>query len=200
MYLQVNEIFMSIQGEGYWSGAPVIFLRLQGCNLRCSWCDTDKAQDIKGGISVPVSVLAERIRSLPPTAVVVTGGEPLLQSAALVQLQALCTHKSFMLETNGTLLLQGTEFLWVVVSPKPPSYTIHRSLRPSEIKVIVEGAKTFPIALELAEEHPQAMMSLQPVDNRLDIARECVDFLVHLHSQESRWRLSMQVHKFLGVR
>ena len=80
--LKVNEIFFSIQGEGSRAGLPCIFVRLHGCGLRCSWCDTPYALDNRvGGVMMSFEEIRERIESWPSTFVEFTGGEPLEQPA-----------------------------------------------------------------------------------------------------------------------
>ena len=82
--MQIIEIYKSIQGESSFAGLPCIFLRLAGCNLRCSWCDS--TYTFGRGVSLPtLSILAE-IRSLSPSGglVEITGGEPMLQARELV--------------------------------------------------------------------------------------------------------------------
>jgi 7-carboxy-7-deazaguanine synthase len=127
--LNVNEIFDTVQGEGPLCGRPATFLRLSGCNLSCSWCDTRYAWDwahyshADESHSMPVDELADQLAGVP--LLVVTGGEPLLQAQGLARLHfALETRKpgrtTMQLETNGTRLagplgVAGTMF---VVSPK----------------------------------------------------------------------------------
>ncbi len=114
--LRVVEIFDSLQGEGYWTGVPMTFVRLAGCNapvlgLECTrWCDAPESWDIGAGIEMTTQEIVARI-DLPRLCI--TGGEPLLQADGVVELvaeahlQGVCVH----LETNGTLglppVLQG---------------------------------------------------------------------------------------------
>ncbi|MCQ2366410.1 MAG: 7-carboxy-7-deazaguanine synthase QueE [Akkermansia sp.] len=98
------EIFRSIQGEGTRMGAPSVFLRLAGCNLHCSWCDTKHSWP--RGVDCAEEEVARLILSHNCPALVVTGGEPLLQQAALVRLLALLPPREqffIEVETNGTL-------------------------------------------------------------------------------------------------
>lgn len=115
--LRVHEVYLSLQGESTWAGLPCIFIRLSGCNLRCSYCDT--AYAFAGGAPRPVAdLLAEvdrlaapyRPHRLSPTGpprlplVELTGGEPLLQAAAPGLLTALCDAGfTVLLETSGAL-------------------------------------------------------------------------------------------------
>ncbi len=101
----VSELFLSIQGEGLQAGLPCVFIRLQGCNLRCAYCDTRYA--LTGpGREWRVEALVERWRSSGVPLVEVTGGEPLIQPAAVDLLGALVgAGAQVLLETNGSLSL-----------------------------------------------------------------------------------------------
>ena len=98
--LTVNEVFLSIQGESTWAGLRCVFIRLTGCDLRCSYCDT--AYAFTEGKRRPLNeVLAEALAYDCPL-VEVTGGEPLLQPATLPLLAALCNAgRTVLLETSG---------------------------------------------------------------------------------------------------
>lgn len=96
------ELFYSIQGEGTRTGCPAVFLRLAGCNLRCSWCDTKYSWS--HGLAIPETELATRILSFKSPGLVITGGEPLLQLQAIETLVALLPDDLFIeVETNGTI-------------------------------------------------------------------------------------------------
>lgn len=111
--LFVNEIFLSIQGESLYAGWPCIFVRLTGCNLRCSYCDT--AYAFSGGQQMPLEAIIDRIENLAAryernTArlrlpiVELTGGEPLLQHETFRLMRVLCDMGfTVLLETNGSL-------------------------------------------------------------------------------------------------
>jgi 7-carboxy-7-deazaguanine synthase len=100
--LRVNEIFHSIQGEGTRAGMPCTFVRTTGCHLRCAWCDTQYAFH-EGGWMTLDEILG-RVRAYACPAVEVTGGEPLLQPAALPLLSRLCEEfQTVMLETSGAV-------------------------------------------------------------------------------------------------
>ena len=97
------EIFYSLQGEGVRMGTPAVFLRLAGCNLHCSWCDTKYSW--KKGVEVSVADVAARIGSYDCKGLVVTGGEPLMQQEELAALLELLPPDMFVeVETNGTLI------------------------------------------------------------------------------------------------
>lgn len=105
MSLKVCEIFKSLQGESTYAGRPCVFVRLVGCNLRCAWCDTRYAYD--GGESLSVREVLERAEALAPHGhelIEFTGGEPLLQEAAVELMNALARcGRTVLVETNGSL-------------------------------------------------------------------------------------------------
>jgi 7-carboxy-7-deazaguanine synthase len=98
--LQITEIFKSIQGESTYAGLPCIFVRLTGCNLRCTWCDT--AYAFHGGTRMSVAEVLDRVREFGGSLVEVTGGEPLLQAEVYALIDALLAERfEVMLETSG---------------------------------------------------------------------------------------------------
>jgi len=111
--LAINEIFLSVQGESTWAGLPCVFVRLTGCHLRCSYCDTayaftDGEKRTLEEIRARVHALAKPFAGVPGPQklplVELTGGEPLLQSNALPLLKSLCADGfTVLLETSGAL-------------------------------------------------------------------------------------------------
>ncbi|RZB37582.1 MAG: 7-carboxy-7-deazaguanine synthase [Desulfobacteraceae bacterium Eth-SRB2] len=102
MTLLVNEIFYSIQGESIHSGRPCIFIRLTGCNLRCSYCDTRYAYE--QGVNMKITEIMNHIDAYTCRLVEITGGEPLLQSETPILIYRLLENGyEVMLETNGSL-------------------------------------------------------------------------------------------------
>src|SRR5579884_818626 len=100
--MRVTEIFYSVQGESSFAGLPCIFIRLTGCPLRCSWCDTEYAFD--GGTDMTIDAILEDVRRRECTLVEITGGEPLQQPAVVPLLAALCDRGyTVLLETSGAL-------------------------------------------------------------------------------------------------
>src|SRR5712691_2894965 len=100
--LQVTEIYKSLQGEPTYAGLPCIFVRLTGCNLRCSWCDTDYT--FHGGQKMTVDEVGSEVRRLSPGGLVeITGGEPMLQEREVVPLMQRLLEDGYtvLLETSG---------------------------------------------------------------------------------------------------
>jgi 7-carboxy-7-deazaguanine synthase len=127
MSLQVCEIFYSIQGESTCAGCPCVFIRLAGCNLRCSYCDTVYAQT--GGTEYAVEDIIAAVSQYPCRLVAITGGEPLLQKHT-PQLAAELLNRGFsvLLETNGTIACDALDSRCVkIVDVKcPASGEAHR--------------------------------------------------------------------------
>lgn len=106
--LRVSEIFFSIQGEASRAGLPTVFVRLTGCPLRCTWCDTEHA--FTGGRTRPLAAILEEVASYGARQVCVTGGEPLAQKPCLELLTALCdAGYDVSLETSGALDISGVD-------------------------------------------------------------------------------------------
>lgn len=211
MTLRVLEIFDSIQGEGFWTGTPVTFVRLSGCNaadlgLACtSWCDTPDSWSADGGQELAVSDVLARVRL---RRICLTGGEPLLQTQGVCRLVAEAHRLGVKvhLETNGTIPpppasvpggLGGQIFDWVVISPKPPDYAVADGWRGSvdELKFIADDHLTASTVERVSAAHPGAMVCVQPV-----WGTQGAEQAVSMVMKHPEWRLSLQTHKFLGVR
>ncbi len=105
--MQISEIYRSLQGESSYAGLPCTFVRLTGCNLRCSWCDSEYT--FTGGRKMSLEAVESEVRRLSPGGLVeITGGEPLLQERELVPLmeRLLAAGYRLLLETSGERPLQ----------------------------------------------------------------------------------------------
>jgi 7-carboxy-7-deazaguanine synthase len=153
--LKVNEIFFSIQGESSYAGWPCIFIRLTGCNLRCSYCDTVYAY--KEGRDKTIAEILYEIKNFPCTLVEITGGEPLLQSDTPMLIEALL-EKNYrvLLETNGSLAVNSVSKQCVkIIDFKCPSSgmskfnnlnNINFLAEQDEIKFIIGNREDFDYA------------------------------------------------------
>jgi organic radical activating enzyme len=206
---KVNEIFYTLQGEGCHSGIPAVFVRFSGCNLRCPWCDTEftsytemTAEEItRTALALYDADTQGRRRML-----VLTGGEPSLQvdSSLIETLHAAGFY--ICIETNGTRPLpEGID--WITCSPKAGSTLALR--RVNEVKMVFTGDYNPDIwRQQLEAEH----WLLQPLryngewllqsgvdeweDDRNDNLNDTVRYIL----SHPFWRLSVQLHKIVGIR
>lgn len=192
---RVNEIFYSLQGEGRNTGRAAVFIRFSGCNLRCSFCDTDFS-------TFKEMTLDDILKAILPWKhcgfVVLTGGEPSLQVDDTL-VDALHQEGFYIaMETNGTHAVpKGID--WVTVSPKTDKLAVGKA---DELKVIFDG-KSDPSAFlpPSGESEGALLLYLQPCDtgdeirNR-EITSQCVEYI----KQHPEWRLSLQTHKLIDIR
>jgi 7-carboxy-7-deazaguanine synthase len=99
----ISEIFYSIQGEGPNLGKPAIFLRLSGCHLRCSWCDSKYTWEMKSGKEMNTEEIVKELKKFPCEHLVVTGGEPLIQQQGLTEIFKKLPNYYVEIETSGSL-------------------------------------------------------------------------------------------------
>jgi len=115
----INEIFYSLQGEGFLAGVPSVFVRLAGCPLRCRWCDTKYAWDEKAGKNYSIDKIIQTVQQWPCKLVVITGGEPMINSDLPQLLRQLKTaDKHITIETAGIAYIPETPCDLMSISPK----------------------------------------------------------------------------------
>jgi 7-carboxy-7-deazaguanine synthase len=172
MTLYVNEIFFSIQGESLHAGRPCVFVRLTGCNLRCSYCDTTYAYE--DGTVFPVSKVLKTIGGFSCNLVEITGGEPLLQPDTLLLVTELLERGfEVLMETNGSIDIGNLDSRCVkIVDVKCPSsneshqnnYKNFMLLTPrDQLKFVICDRKDFDFAVSTLERIPKHL----PLDHAL---------------------------------
>ena len=193
---KVNEIFYSLQGEGYNTGTASVFIRLSGCNLRCTFCDTRHEE----GTMMSLPEIVEQVMRYPKAPLIVlTGGEPSLwiDEDFVTGLKQM-TGKRIAIETNGTRPLpHGID--WVTLSPKTgigdsgdlPVVLTHCD----ELKVVYLGQDLSQYD-NITADHRY----LQPcwVSNESDRKRNMLA-TVQAVLDHPDWRLSLQTHRILGI-
>lgn len=136
--MKVIEIFRSLQGEGVLIGTPTVFVRLQGCNLRCEWCDTPYARE--GGKEMSVEQVLDKIESYKTRFVCLTGGEPLLQKESITLMNRLLDRLYHVtLETNGSISLEEVpcaENMLISMDIKCPSSGMQDRMMFSNIELL----------------------------------------------------------------
>lgn len=191
------ETFHSLQGEGYWNGVNAFFIRLAGCDVYCPWCDQKETWSMKKYPLVTVNNLIAEINKIKTNHLIITGGEPLLHNLDYLTKELKQTNKKIHLETSGSHPFSGV-FDWVTFSPKPykkPHDSIYE--RVNELKVVISEEKDFIWAETEAQKIPNhALKYLQPEWNT-PISQSLIFEYIKYHPE---WRLSLQTHKFMGIR
>lgn len=212
--MKVNEIFYSIEGEGIRAGYPCVFIRLQGCNLNCSYCDTRYACEDQKCEDLQVQEIIERVQEHGCSRVTITGGEPTLQSELADLVKAL-TMRNFKVnvETNGTIsasdILEITEgyLSLITMDHKSPSSGMnsHMSidnylgLRPTDVLKFVVGSREDLVDADrvikaLAIQHKCPRFYLSPVFGKIE-PKDIVEFMKEHHYNDVR--IQLQMHKFI---
>ena len=209
---RVNDIFYSLQGEGHNTGRAAVFIRFAGCNLRCSFCDTE----FDTYREMTADDILSTITSYPARFVVLTGGEPTLQvDEAFVELLHAHGYEVAM-ESNGTRPAPSN-LDWLTVSPKGKSLASfeENGKQPDEIKIVFESEDSLNAILTsippslgalgacdaLLAKNGKGVGYLQPCDtgdperNAL-ITEACIRYI----KQHPQWRLSLQTHKLIGFK
>ena len=188
---RVNEIFYSIQGEGSFAGTPAVFVRFSGCNLACPWCDTDHSH----AVEMTHDELEDAVRGLleghEGAIIVLTGGEPALQLRDDEPLFRGFSSR-VCIETNGTLPVPDWVD-WITVSPKNGLSPVVP--RPNELKFVFEP-EHIPYYISMQEAGCEKY--IQPLA-RKDGTTNLPDALEFVLAHP-RFRLSVQLHKIIGVR
>lgn len=206
MTLTVNEIFYSIQGETITAGLPSVFVRLTGCNLDCSYCDTRYARD--NGTAMEIGSIIQKIEEFPPADhVTVTGGEPLAQPNAVILLKQIIDRGwKCQIETNGSILLKDVpEKVRKIVDVKTPSsgesdsFDI-RNLKyltdRDEIKFIITDEGDYEFSKDFMSRHhvkKGTVVNLSPAFNTMSYS----DLADRIIRDGLPVRLNLQLHKII---
>ena len=194
--MRVNEIFYSIQGEGYFTGKAAVFLRLSGCNLTCDFCDTEHLPFIE----MSDEDIITEVSKYPTKHIVITGGEPMLQLTPTFIEKLHCSGFFVQIETNGTRfdLDVLSKIDWVTCSPK------FEFCKNAEIKLeIIDELKVVYQGQDMSKYNDivAPFYYVQPCDvkdeqQNAEILEKTIEFI----KLNPLWRLSLQTQKILKVR
>ncbi len=206
MTLLVNEIFYSIQGESIYSGRPCIFVRLTGCNLRCSYCDTRYAYE--EGVNMELTEIMNRIAAYMCRLVEITGGEPLLQSETPTLIYRLLENGyEVMLETNGSLDISRVDERCIKIvdikcptsgeSDKNDMENLKRLGSKDQVKFVIENRIDYEYAKETMDSNcpdfPEEQILFSPVSGGIAPSRLAEWIL----EDNLNVRLHLQLHKII---
>jgi len=190
--LRINEIFYSIQGEGARAGEPSIFVRLAGCDLKCSFCDTE----FESGKEMNLSELVEHIARWPCRWIVWTGGEPMLQLTGAIVAFFHAKGYQQACESNGNHPIPET-IDWRVISPKVAEHVVkrHNPGGVDELRYVRHSGHTSVPTPAINATH----YYLSPIFDGNTPNAENVKHCLELCKANPKWRLSLQLHKLLRV-
>jgi len=209
--LDVCEIFYSLQGESSFAGLPCVFVRLSGCNLNCSWCDTVYAKTESTRIAI--KDILHKVKSFGCNLVEITGGEPLIQQKTPYLITLLIDEGfNVLVETNGSISIENLPCECIkIIDIKCPSSneSLHNFFgnltfmtQKDEIKFVIASKKDYKFAKNIIENklqsyYPVKIMNkhihLSPVFGKIDPA----DLGSWILKDRLKARLSMQIHKII---
>ncbi len=202
--MKINEIFYSLQGEGKWTGLCNIFIRTSGCNLRCSFCDTQYAYN--DGKEMSIDKILSRISKYPCKYICITGGEPLLQNEILDLVDIILKRNyKICLETNGSIdikRLSNRKPLVISLDIKCPSSNMHEKIllenisllkKEDQLKFVIKDKNDYNYAKKVIKKYkPICTVFFQPVwgTNPSDLA----DWII---CDGLKVKLGLQLHKII---
>ncbi len=179
MKYKLNEIFYSLQGEGYHTGSPAVFIRFSTCNLKCSFCDTDFSEKL----SLTKEQIYEKIKYYKSKFIIFTGGEPTLQLDKELILYLKDKGYYIAIETNGTNRVDSNVD-WITVSPKSK---INQKIG-DELKVVWSIFNKFDYSYLKFDNY-----YIQPESEKN--IKEIITYI----KENPKWKLSLQTHKLLKI-
>ena len=195
--LPVMETFYSLQGEGFHQGKAAFFIRLGGCDVGCVWCDVKDSWDASKHPHRTIQSLVNEAASHPSPLVIITGGEPLLHPLDALTNALKEAGKQVHLETSGSSPLSGS-FDWICVSPKKFKAPLPEVLRvANELKVIVFNRHDLTWGESFQTQVPATCLGfLQPEWDQRDTVTALIIAYIE---QNPKWRLSLQIHKYVQI-
>ena len=205
--LKVNEIFHSIQGEGTYALYPCTFIRLSGCNLRCTWCDT--TYSFYEGQGQALGDILTQISGYNANLVEITGGEPLLQKNVYPLMDLLSeSGKKVLLETSGSILIDRVpQYVHVILDMKAPgsgedSKNEYENLallkRTDDLKIVVSDRADFDFAIGLIERyHLSTKLERPPIIQPSFGQLEPIELGEWIKASTTPLRMGMQLHKYI---
>ena len=195
--LPVMEMFYSIQGEGFHSGKPAIFVRLGGCDVGCHWCDVKESWNEKDHPYLSISEIIDEISQYPSKTIIVTGGEPLMYSLDDLTFELKQKGYQLHLETSGVYTMSG-QWDWITFSPKKFKKADQSIFAvASELKAIVVNKSDFKFAESFVSSlNDGCIQYLQPEWSKSEQMTAVIVEYIKAHPE---WNISLQTHKYLNI-
>lgn len=205
--LDICEIFHSIQGESTWAGSPCSFIRLHGCNLDCSWCDTKYSRN-EPPRRLPVTLIVEAVRPHKASLVEITGGEPLLQKETPALAAALLAEGyTVLVETNGSLDISVLPFPAIrIMDLKTPSsgmaarnrFANFAHLRTGdEIKMVIADRMDYEWAATIMKDGDYPAKQVQTLLSPAAGKVEAAELAAWMLADKLPARINLQLHKYI---
>lgn len=206
--MRVNEIFYSIDGEGITAGAPSVFIRLAGCNLKCSYCDTSYALSFSDGEEKTISEIIEEIKKYNCKNITLTGGEPLIhKDIDKLICKLVSSDYKVNIETNGSIDIKPYLLDNVVITMdwKTPTskeekrmrYDNLLTLRQGDVlKIVMSDEDKDYVRNFIRDIEAAATIFLSPVFNKIELS-QLAEFTKELYQYNHNIRLQLQLHKYI---
>ena len=203
--LRISEIYSSIQGESSYQGLPCVFVRLTGCNLRCSWCDS--AYAFFGGEEKSIEDILNKVKETGLSLIEITGGEPLIQEECYELMTALCDEGLIvLLETGGSIdTVKVDERVKKIIDFKTPSSlmvddndwkNVSRLISGDEVKLVICDRADYDWSIDMIKEYElenKTIVNLSPVHNVLQPA----ELIKWIMEDSLDVRVNLQLHKYI---
>jgi 7-carboxy-7-deazaguanine synthase len=195
--LPVMEHFYTLQGEGYHSGRAAYFVRLEGCDVGCVWCDVKESWEIEEKDYRSVDSIIEDVLQSGTDFCVITGGEPCMHDISKLCESLKNANITIALETSGCYELKG-KVDWYCFSPKKFKAPVDEAFElANELKVVINHPSDF----EFAETHASRVsenckLYLQPEWSKQE---RFLSTIIDYVKRNPKWRISLQTHKFMKI-
>lgn len=195
--LPVMEHFYTLQGEGNHSGRAAYFIRLEGCDVGCVWCDVKESWEIEADDYISVSEIVNHVKESGTEFCVITGGEPCMHDLTGLTDALHANEIEVALETSGCYPLKGT-IDWYCFSPKKFKAPVDEAYSlANELKVVINHPSDF----DWAEGHAARVKSdcklyLQPEWSKEE---RFLPLIIEYVKRNPKWRVSLQTHKYMNI-
>ncbi|WP_185852317.1 7-carboxy-7-deazaguanine synthase QueE [Blattabacterium cuenoti] len=195
----IKESFYSIQGEGHYYGIAAYFIRFEGCNIKCHWCDTKESWKIKREDFISIHRIIANINNYQVKTVIITGGEPAMWNLSPLIKKLKKKGYRVHIETSGAYPIKEKYMDWITISPKKTKLPLQENYKKvNELKIVISNDNDFLFAEEQATyiKSTNCFLFLQPEwGNIFSILPKIISYI----KKNPKWRISLQIHKMLKI-